>query len=246
MTIEKVLAQLKGFRKYNNDVVRIVETQEQAATLALVDDLEEQFLLEQMLDEVKPNYRDNTRHRHYLISTPFRYPPLDYGSRFGDRAQPSYFYASESIAACMAEFAFYRFAFFDDSEPYDKAVVSEHMSFSVRATTGRASDLVEIDDAQLQCALRSPFDYALTQSLGRSLRQQDCVLIRFRSARSETGVNVAIAEPEVIVSEQPEHSQNWICRTTTSELSVSTIGQAPLTFTKRQFEIDGRMPTPAQ
>ncbi len=55
---------------------RLVESQEQIATHALVESLEEQALLEQLLDESKPSYPQGLQKKHYLIATPFRYPPL--------------------------------------------------------------------------------------------------------------------------------------------------------------------------
>ena len=83
--LQDAINELGKLTNYKTSVYRIVETQEYAATMNLVDDLEEQELLEQLLDEVKPPYKKGTQKLHYLISTPFRYPPLKYGSRFGDR-----------------------------------------------------------------------------------------------------------------------------------------------------------------
>ena len=63
---------------------RVVEAQHQVSTRKLVDSAEEQALLEEMIDRVKPP--DLTHGRlHYLLFTPFRYPPLPHGSRFGTR-----------------------------------------------------------------------------------------------------------------------------------------------------------------
>ena len=87
--LAKILLEIGSLQSCNLNVFRIVETQEIAATTGLVDDLEEQHLLEQLLDKVKPSYREGTEKLHYLISTPFRYPPLKYGSRFGDITMPS-------------------------------------------------------------------------------------------------------------------------------------------------------------
>ena len=64
-------------------VYRLVESQEQIATLGYVDTLEEQTLLEEMLETTKPPYPFTTEDFHYLLKTPFRYPPLKWGSRFG-------------------------------------------------------------------------------------------------------------------------------------------------------------------
>jgi hypothetical protein len=89
--LSRVLSEMGDLQAFTADVSRIVETQEYAATTSLVDNLQEQSLLEQMLDKAKPDYREGTENRHYLISSPFRYPPLKHGSRFGDVTMPSFF-----------------------------------------------------------------------------------------------------------------------------------------------------------
>ena len=58
---------------------RAVEAQHQVSTRKLVDSLEEQQLLESLIDAVKPPAPHGARF-HYLLSTPFRYPPLRHGS----------------------------------------------------------------------------------------------------------------------------------------------------------------------
>jgi hypothetical protein len=73
-------------------LLRMVESQEQIATNRLVDALDKQQLLEELLEGTKPDYRPGTRHLHYLLATPFRYPPLRHGSRFGRRSEPALFY----------------------------------------------------------------------------------------------------------------------------------------------------------
>ena len=53
------------------------------STMALVDTLEEQALLEQLLDDSKPSVPLECRGLHYLLFTPFRYgAPYPHGSRF--------------------------------------------------------------------------------------------------------------------------------------------------------------------
>ena len=55
---------------------RLVENQEESATLGYVDTLDEQALLEELIDNIKPRYLKGTGHLHYLLKTPFLYPPL--------------------------------------------------------------------------------------------------------------------------------------------------------------------------
>ena len=90
---------------------RLVESQEQIATLGYVDTLEEQVLLEEMLDAVKPAYPMAGDDYHYLLKTPFRYPPLEWGSRLGSKHEASLFYAGLSVTSTLAESAYYRFVF---------------------------------------------------------------------------------------------------------------------------------------
>ena len=73
------------------EVLRLVESQEQVATSRLVGTLAEQELLETMIEASKPPLLKRALRLHYLLSTPFRYPPLRHGSRFGGRDEPSLF-----------------------------------------------------------------------------------------------------------------------------------------------------------
>lgn len=69
------------FRKFVTlEPWRMVEAQHISSSRDLVESREEHDLLEQLLENTKPII-SNTK--HYLIFTPFRYPPLAYGSRFG-------------------------------------------------------------------------------------------------------------------------------------------------------------------
>ena len=61
---------------------RLVEAPHVVSTLSLVDNLDEQNLLEDILEETKPPVPAECRHLDYLLSTPFRYRPYPYGSRF--------------------------------------------------------------------------------------------------------------------------------------------------------------------
>lgn len=241
------LSEMGRLQSFKEDVVRIVETQEYAATTNLVDDLEEQSLLEELLDGIKPNYRKGTQQLHYLISTPFRYPPLKYGSRFGDITMPSYFYASEDIKTALSECAFYRFAFLNDmSKPYNKAIKSEHMSFSVNIDSPVTADLTQVTTQDIISVLTSPFDYRFTQQLGKHLTQElDASALRFYSARAKdsNGINIAITKPEVIISKQPENNINWICHTTTSKVSFNAYESKPISFERDYFLVDGKLPT---
>ena len=95
----------------SGELIRVVESQEQIASNQLVDSLEEQIQLEELLEQSKPNLKNTDNRLSYLLSTPFRYPPLIHGSRFGSRFEPSLFYASKQLVTAFSETAFYLFYF---------------------------------------------------------------------------------------------------------------------------------------
>lgn len=246
MNLDAIINDAGGFVQYTNSVCRMVETQEYAATTSLVDDLEEQAILEQILDDFKPNYADNTEQLHYLISTPFRYPPLKYGSRFGSITEPSYFYASETIDTCLAEAAFYRFYLIDGTEtPFPKVIQSEHSLFFVQVLSTNTLDLTQIFDLEVQNQLCDPSSYSLTQKVGLHARQNGADLLRYFSARSqEQGINVAIDNHTVIQSQKPEDKVEYICQLDpqTGILRFSQPRTFPVMFTREQFLVEGELP----
>jgi len=243
--LEQALLEIGALRSCDLNVFRIVETQEIAATAGLVDDSNEQYLLEQLLDHVKPPYRQHTEKLHYLISTPFRYPPLKYGSRFGDITMPSYFYASEQIATALAESAFYRFVFLHDmSVPYNKTLKSGHMTFSVKIQSSGMADLTQVKSKGIATLLKSPSDYLLTQQLGKILTQEKAAqVIKFYSARDKSGINFAVAEAKVIKSTTPENSINWICHSALDKISFISKGCLPISFEIDGFRVNGELPS---
>ena len=60
----------------DGSALRLVESQEQIATIALVGSLAEQAVLE-TCSRPKPPLRSRRAGLHYLLATPFRYPPLN-------------------------------------------------------------------------------------------------------------------------------------------------------------------------
>ncbi len=235
-------------RHYRGSVNRLVETQEFAATTNLVDDLDEQFVLEQMLDEVKPRYRPNTESMHYLLKTPFRYPPLKHGSRFGSRLMASFFYASEQVSTTLAEVAYYRFVFLTDMQtPYEGVIQSEHLMFWVDVESAHCTDLTDSCFAAFDVALTDPGQYGFCQQVGRWLvDEQQQHMIRYRSARNSEGTNVAVYRPQVIQSQAPYNQQNWLCLTSKNQISFSQHGgHPPVKFHFQDFSVNGRLPRPA-
>ena len=211
-------------------VWRVVESQEQIATLGLVDNMQEQGMLEALLDGVKPRYRNGTENLHYLIKTAFRYPPLKYGSRFGTRTMPSYFYASCEIETALTETAYYRFLFLEHMQtPYAKPIDSEHTAFSVSVRSDKALNLRAERYSNIREGLVNRSDYQFTQIIGQwATEKRGAEMIQFESARRLEYSNLAIAEPACIRSRKPLDYQKWICRTTIERVSFNKRDQQPL------------------
>lgn len=209
---------------YRKSVWRVVESQEEAATLGVVDDIEEQGMLEALLDDAKPVYRSGTENMHYLLKTAFRYPPLKWGSRFGSTLMPSFFYASEAQVTALCECAYYRFLFLQDMlEPYSDAIRSEYSVFSALVASELCLDLESQFFESIRAELSNPSSYVLSQSVGRwSYERADIDVIRFSSARHSGGRNVAVATPKAIRSRKPTVQERWLCLTKPNVVSFSS------------------------
>ncbi|PHQ98025.1 MAG: hypothetical protein COB40_01880 [Marinosulfonomonas sp.] len=67
---------------YIGRVWRIVEGQHLMSTMALVDSLQEQRLLEDILERSKPAVPTECQHLHYLMAAPFRFGLYPVDSQF--------------------------------------------------------------------------------------------------------------------------------------------------------------------
>ena len=121
----------------------MVEAQHRSSTMRITDTLEEQAILEDLIEEVKPPMPPECRGLHYLLYTPFRYAPYPHGSRFRRaRQRDGAFYASERVETAIAETAFYRLLFHLEAPAARlPARPTEHTAFRVRAATERLIDL---------------------------------------------------------------------------------------------------------
>lgn len=229
--------------------IRIVESQEQIATMSLVDNSSEQAILEDLLETSKPPYPDHSKSYHYLIKTPFRYPPLRYGSRFGLASQPGLFYASQVLVTALTECAYYRLVFFDgmDTQP-DKHIISEHTTFKISIETDQGVVLDYKPFDQYRSAISNPVDYSISQQLGSDMRDSGVKAFIYQSARgSEQGVNIGVFEIDAIKSKKPYGLEEWLC--STEQNAVTFISKLSKTiryhFNIEEFLVDSRLPSPA-
>ncbi len=184
----------------------MVEAQSRIATNALVDDLDEQLLLERLLERSKP--RVLPPGPHFLISTPFRYPPLRHGSRYGSTDERGIFYGSETLVTALAETAFYALLFLDHSEGLDRLQV-EKTAFVFGYGTRRGVDTTTPAFDSVRDRLEAPGDYAESQRVGRVARAAGAEIVRFRSVRCpEAGANLAVLTMDAL-EPQPRSASAW-------------------------------------
>lgn len=199
------------FSSFDAPVKRIVENQEEIATKRITANPAEQDLLESLIEQSKPGSISGSK--HYLLGTPFRYPPLRHGSRFGKRSERWMFYGSLDTLACLAECAYYRFVFyFDQQVPPPMPPATSHTLFSVQVASAACVDLRVGAYDDLRSDLTSIHSYRVTQALGRKLRDQDCEVVVFASARGD-GVNVGVFAEEALNGD-PMDYQTWMSQVT--------------------------------
>lgn len=228
---------------------RIVESQEQIATRELVEgDLGEQAVLEDLIETSKPPRPPGTDRLDYLLATPWRYPPLRHGSRFGSRREPSLFYGGYSETTTLAEAAYYRFVFLTDMETPLTRYDSRHTLFSARYRTERGLRLQAAPFDEWRDALVHPSEYGPTQALGRAIREAGVEAFEFPSARDPgSGNNVALVVPGTLLSSRHREPSGWLCTTTVDlvtfsrRLPPSMVRRFPIT----DFLIGGELPRPA-
>lgn len=226
---------------------RVVEAQHQVSTRKLVDSADEQILLEELIERVKPADRTGGRW-HYLLATPFRYPPLRHGSRFGGRHEPGIWYGSESQRTAFAEIAYYRFIFLEGTHADLGALTTQLTAFTVRARSAKGIDLIATPFDAHRKSIASPSRYDATQSLGGAMRAAGVELFRYPSARETGGVNVGIFVPSVFGGAKPRGFETWHCTATRERVELTKrdyFGRASFAFGRDQFMVGGALPAPA-
>jgi hypothetical protein len=197
---------------YRGEVWRLVESQSGASTMRITDSLDEQRLLEDLIEEVKPPCPPDCDDLHFLLKTPFRYAPYPHGSRFRRAAQrEGAFYAAEQVETAAAELAFHRLLFFIESPgTILPGRPVEHTAFSTLVVTPRSLDLTVPPLDQDRALWEHPTDYGPCQSLADTARQAGIGALRYRSVRDQRHrSNIALLTVKAFASSTPRRQQTW-------------------------------------
>jgi hypothetical protein len=193
---------------------RAVEAQHIASTRRLVDSLAEQSLLEEVLDEFKPSPPPALSNLHYLLATPFRYPPWLRGSRFRSPADPGVFYAAEAPRTACAELGYWRWRFLTDSAGLESLGPSPQTLFQAKVHAV-AVDLREQPFARHARKWTDPTSYGATQAFAAAAREAGVSVIRYQSVRDpQKGGCAAILDPGAFAGRTPVAQQTWLLTVT--------------------------------
>lgn len=239
-------SELGDFHSSQHEILwRVVETQEIAATKSITTSAADQSLLESILDNSKPTVPADCDGLSYLLSTPFRYPPLDYGSRFGDTFERGIFYASTSYQCAFAETAVYLWLFQqgpEDTGPL--ACIRDHRTlFSITVQSDKALALCDEPLSGWSNEISNPVDWSEAQAFGRMARMAGSDFILYQSARLRAGVNAAVINPVSFQNTKPESQQHWQLELNDSTCWFGMRGES-VEFRRDDFEKGGRIPHP--
>jgi hypothetical protein len=232
-------------RRLRGEAWRVVEDQYLFSTRKLVDSDAEQRVLEDLLEASKPAAAP--RSLHYLLLTPFRYPPLAHGSRLRTRADAGVWYGSREARTAFAEAAYYRLLFLEGTSAAIDSLELDLSAFRAAFESARGVDLTRPPFAAHREAISSPVTYAESQPLGREMRETGVEVCLFDSAREPGGVNVALFTPRAFASRKPSAPVSWRCVATRRFVEVlkkDVFRRASHRFERSQFEVGGKLPAP--
>ena len=249
MSIWQRCAGEKAMQTISGTVYRLVESQEQIATTAYVDTLAEQAVLEQLLERSKPPQPPYSHSLHYLLATPFRYPPLKRGSRFGQKHQPGLFYGATDVPTTLAESSFYRLVYLESmsSEAMpSKPLSGQHTLFDVGYRTECGVRLQEPPFDHYKDAIRHPSDYRTAQRLGTDMRAAGVLCFEYPAARWADGINVALYNGSAFSANRPTNQQRFISATGQRQVEFKNIDTGQVySYDTSRFRVDGLLPRPA-
>lgn len=246
-------ASSETFVAFEGPVWRVAESQQRISTRQLVDSDSEHDVLEALVEDSKPPVPVGREFSGlaFLLFSPFRYPPLAHGSRFGSRAERSLWYGSEELETALAEVAYYRLLFFAGT---DAQLLPNRVAMSAFQAAVRSKATVDLTQPPFdahRAAISSKVDYTAARRLGADMRSAGAEVVRYFSARApKQGKNVGLFTPAAFARKKPLGAPlTWYC-TVTASGDVSWMredlkGMTKLEFPRRVFLVNGKLPAPA-
>jgi hypothetical protein len=189
---------------------RAVEAQHVVSTMALVDSIEEQHVLERLLEDTKPPVPAAAAHLHWLLFTPFRYPPPPGGSRFRGPNDSGVLYGADEIRTACAELGYWRWRHLQDSPALSAMPTKAQTVFQVKVETD-AVDLRAKPFVRDRRRWTDPGDYSRCQGFGRTAREAKLGAIRYESVRDpQHDACCAVLAPTAFVPSVPIEQQTWM------------------------------------
>jgi hypothetical protein len=235
-------------------VHRITDRQGESGTAELVENVREQARLEQLIDGVKPPVPSDWPEAgdgrplpsHRLLLTPFRYPPLESGSRFGRAHQRHLFYGARALETALAERAFHALRPIEDSPlPSGARIQRQQSAFTVQISAERGLTLQDHLTPEALACITNPCSYADSQRCGDAMRERRVQAFESPSARSpDTPPVVGVLTPDAFCS-TPMDLQDWILEITAGGVTAVCFGGGLTAhFSREQFLVAGRWPKP--
>jgi hypothetical protein len=190
---------------------RAVEAQHIASTMALVDSIEEQHVLERLLDDAKPPVPRAAARLHWLLFTPFRYPPPPPGgSRFRGPNDPGVFYGGDEVRTACAELGYWRWRHLLDSPALSAMPTKPQTVFQVRIESASV-ELRARPFARDRDDWTNPDDYSGCQQFARTAREAGVGVIRYESVRDPQHAGCgAVLSPAAFARPAPVAQQTWL------------------------------------
>ena len=227
---------------------RVVEAQHLVSTRKLVDTVDEQEILEALIERVKPP-ADTRGALHYLLFTPFRYPPLRHGSRFGTRRERGIWYGSLERRTAFAEVAYYRMVFLEGTRAELGTVETALTAFTASIRTKRGIDLTSVPFKTFRRTISSPSSYSSSQALGHAMRAAGVEVFQYHSARDAgDGINIGVFTPAVFGNRKPKSFETWHCAASRVRVDFAQrdyFKRESFAFPRSQFLVSGSLPSPA-
>jgi hypothetical protein len=236
--------------RLDGTVLRLVQQQGIDSLAPLVDNLDQLARLETLVEASKPPAPEEQRQdtpRHLLLVSPFRYPPLRHGSRFGSRQERGLFYGSRCRQGALVEGAYYGLLFWEGMvKPPPGPIRRRQTLFSVLIGSKRGRMLQELYDPAVQAALGHPSHYGPTQRLGSWMREGGVEAFEYLSARSRQPlVQVGVFSPSALRS-TPFDQLDLTAEIRSDQATFLSHDDGLVhAFPRQEFLVDGMLPQAA-